>query len=158
MKSFTLIILLALSTLSLYSQSITDTIEIRRVYGTQYKQHGKIVSPKKMLEIMQGDNMAYSQMMKAKDKSDLSMIFGIPGGFCIGYPIGTLIAGGTPNTTLFAIGAALTVVSVTLSISANRQATTAVGIFNEGLRAKGYIKPKAVLGMCNNGVGVTLKF
>lgn len=158
MKSFTIIILLALATLSLYSQGISDTIQIRQSLGTQYLQHGKMLNPKKMLDIMQGNNGAYSEMIKAKDKYDISMIFGIPGGFFIGYPIGTLIGGGAPNLKLFAVGAALMVTSVVFSVSATKHATTAVGIFNEGLREKAYLKPKAVFGMCKHGVGVTLRF
>lgn len=158
MKSLTLFILLAIGSLSLYSQGISDTIQIRKSFGTQYLQHGKMLKPRNLLDIMYSDNAAYTEMLKAKDKYNLAMLLGIPGGFCFGYPIGTLIAGGTPNMTLLAVGAALTIVSVTFSISSNKHTVAAIGYYNEGLRLKGETKPSIRFGFCGQGLGMSLRF
>jgi hypothetical protein len=158
MKVVTLISFLMLGCINLYSQDVSDSIEIRMSYGVQFRQNGKTLSPRKMLEIMKVDNAAYGEMVVAKSKYDLSLLFGIPGGFLIGWPIGILIAGGIPNWKLAAAGVILTAISIKCTLSYNRHARTAVGYFNEGLRLEEGIKTSVNLGLCNHGLGLTIRF
>jgi hypothetical protein len=158
MKVILLISFLMLSSLFLFSQGVSDSIEIRMSYGVQFRQHGKTLSPRKMLAIMQVDNAAYSEMVVAKSKYDLSLLFGIPGGFLIGWPIGTLVAGGIPNWKLAAAGAVLTLISIKCTMSYNRHARIAAGYFNEGLRWEEGAKTSVNFGLCNHGLGLTVRF
>ena len=153
-----LISFLMLSSLFLYSQGVSDSIEIRMSYGVQFRQHGKTLSPRKMLAIMKVDNTAYSEMLIAKSKYDLSLLFGIPGGFLIGWPIGTMVAGGVPNWRLAAVGVALTIISIKCSLSYTRHARIAAGYFNEGLRLEEGAKTSVNFGLCDHGLGLTVRF
>jgi hypothetical protein len=158
MKVSLLISFLMLSSLFLYSQGVSDSIEIRMSYGVQFRQHGKTLSPRKMLAIMKVDNTAYSEMLIAKSKYDLSLLFGIPGGFLIGWPIGTMVAGGVPNWRLAAVGAALIIISVKCTLSYTRHARIAAGYFNEGLRLEEGAKTSVNFGLCDHGLGLTVRF
>ncbi len=158
MRVVTIISFLILGCISLHSQNVSDSIEIRMSYGVQFRQNGKTLSPREMLEIMKVDNAAYGEMVIAKSKYDLSLLLGIPGGFLIGWPIGTFIAGGDPNWKLAAVGVILTAISVKCSLSYNRHARIAVGYFNEGLRLEEGIKTTMHLGLSNHGVALTVKF
>lgn len=157
MKAFLLLCYLLTGSLFLYSQSVSDSIEIRMSYGIQFRQHGKTLSPRKMLAIMIVDNAAYSEMVIAKSKYDLSLLFGIPGGFLIGWPIGTFVAGGVPNWKLAAVGGVLTLISIKYTLSFNRHARIAAGYFNEGLRLEEGIKTSVHFGFCNHGLGLTVR-
>lgn len=72
MKTLIIFILLIPVFSNLYSQNISDSIEIRISNGVQFRQHGKKLSPDKMLEIMKTNNAAYREMERAKAKSDIS--------------------------------------------------------------------------------------
>ena len=158
MRVVVLISFLMLGCLNLYSQNISDSIEIRMSYGVQFRQHGVSLSPRNMLEIMKADNAAYGEMTIAKNQHDLSLICGIPGGFLIGWPIGTFIAGGDPNWKLAGFGAILTLISFKCSLSYNRHARTAVGYYNEGLSLEEGTKTRFNLGICKQGLGLTVWF
>jgi hypothetical protein len=158
MKNLVLFFLLITGGLDLYSQNVSDSIEIRISYGVQFRQHGKTLSPRKMLAIMKVDNTAYNEMLIAKSKHDLSLLFGIPGGFLIGWPIGTMVAGGVPNWRLAAAGVALTIISIKCTLSYTRHARIAAGYFNEGLRLEEGAKTSVNFGLCDYGLGLTVRF
>ncbi|MEI6061629.1 MAG: hypothetical protein WCR72_13035 [Bacteroidota bacterium] len=126
--------------------------------GVQFRQHNVTLTPRNMLEIMKEDNAAFREMTLAKSRHDLALLFGFPGGFLIGWPIGTFIAGGIPNWKLAGVGAILTLVSVKCSLSYNRHARTAVGYYNEGLSPVEGTKTRFNLGLCNHGLGLTVWF
>lgn len=107
---------------------------------------------------MKTNNAAYREMETAKAKSDLSWVFGIPGGFLIGYPLGRLIAGGIPNRLLVVAGGILSIVSFSLAISSDKQARVAAEYYNEGLRLSGTAKVSSNLGLCEHGFGLTVRF
>jgi len=82
----------------------------------------------------------------------------LPGGFLIGYPIGTAIAGGNANWTLAAVGAGLLVVAIPLISGYNKHAINAVNIYNRGLRSS--INPASSLNLrfTANGAGLRISF
>lgn len=158
MKIIVYIIFIILCSLNLYSQDVSDSIEIRMSNGVQFRQHGRLLTPRKMLEILKEDNAAYSEMVIAKSRYDLSLLVGIPGGFLIGWPIGTYIAGGTPSLRMASVGVALSVLSIAFNLSYNRHARTAAGYYNEGLKLVEGAKTSVNLGLCNHGLGLTVRF
>lgn len=50
---------------------------------------------------------AYVLMDKVKTRTTVVSVFSYAGGFMIGWPIGTAIAGGDPNWSLAGVGAGL---------------------------------------------------
>ena len=97
-------------------------------------------------------------MTLAKSQHDLSLLFGIPGGFLIGWPIGTYIADGIPNWKIAGVGAILTLISIKCTMSYNQHARSAVQHYNEGLSREESTKTRLNLRICNNGLGLTIWF
>jgi hypothetical protein len=86
------------------------------------------------------------------------MIFGLPGGFLIGWPLGTAAAGGKPNWVLAGIGAGLTVVSMTFSGAYSKHARNAVNLYNNGLKKVGRSRSEIEVGLMCNGIGAKIRF
>ncbi|UCG61822.1 MAG: hypothetical protein JSV52_00605 [Candidatus Zixiibacteriota bacterium] len=81
---------------------------------------------------MAGNDAAVAEMNKVKSRKTLSMVTGIPGGFCLGWTLGEAIWGEWDSTddVLLAIGIPLTLVSMVADASANKHMKEAVKIFN----------------------------
>lgn len=158
MKKTLTILLLILSTLQLIAQNQTDTIEVKQSFGTIFRQNGRNLTPKDLLEITKLNAAAYQEMQVAKKNYDAASIFGFAGGFMIGWPLGAAIAGGKPNWTLAAIGAGLVVVSIPLTVAYTKHAKNAVSIYNGKGLPTASRKIDFNLGLTGNGLGVTVTF
>lgn len=129
--SFAFFFLIAMATLS--AQSLTDSIAVKNRMGPVFLQHDKVLKPKQMVRIMEPVPNAYGYMEKAKSKFDVGTAIGYVGGALIGWPLGTLVAGGDPEWELAGIGAGLIVVSIPFASSYSRNARQAVGLYNGSL-------------------------
>lgn len=96
-------------------------------------QNGQKLRPGELLKITQINPEAYKEMKKAKSGFDVATIFGSIGGFLIGWPLGTALAGGDPNWALAGIGAGLVVVAIPFNSSYVKHAKNSVRIYNAGL-------------------------
>lgn len=157
MKQILISIALTCLSLAVQAQKMTDTIQIEKKLVTTYTLYGEKLTPRQMLDIMQVNPAAYDIMKKAKRNNDIGQVFGIAGGFLIGFPIGTAIAGGDPNWLLAGIGAGLVGVSIPFSIKYNKNARAAVAVYNDGIRSLGYQELEMKLGFTGNGIGLTVK-
>jgi len=134
MKKFFIIFALICATINLPGQSPSDSIQIKKRLGPVFQQNGRNLTPNQLLNITKSNPEAYAEMKIANTNYITSLFFQLPGGFLIGYPIGTAIAGGNANWTLAAVGAGLLVVAIPLISGYNKHATNAVNIYNRGLR------------------------
>jgi hypothetical protein len=139
-------------------QNISDTIEVKKSLGPVFYQHGKALKPRQLLEITRTNTEAYKEMKDAKAHNDFSSVFGFAGGFLIGWPIGSALAGGDPNWTLAAIGAGCVVIAIPLSIAGSKHAKKAVEIYNNGLKQTGRTHVDFNLGFSGNGPGIRMIF
>jgi hypothetical protein len=98
--------------INVFGQNRPDSITVINRLGPVFRQNGATLTPNKLLAITKSNQEAFSEMKIARNNYTASMIFQLPGGFLIGYPLGTAVAGGDPNWTLAAIGAGLVVVSI----------------------------------------------
>ena len=160
MKKNTLILvgILILCVSQIFAQSQTDSIQIKKSLGTIFIQNGKKLTPKQLLEITKVNQEAYKEMKVAKSNHDIGSVFGFAGGFLVGWPLGTAIAGGEPNWALAGIGAGLIVMSIPFSSSYAKHAKNAVGIYNNGLNQTGLRKVNFDLGLTCYGIGVKMRF
>jgi uncharacterized membrane protein YedE/YeeE len=158
MKKTFLIVLFAFSILSSFGQTKSDSIQVIHKLGTVFQQNGKNLTPSQLSQIIQTNKEASAEMKIAKTNYNASLVFQIPGGFLIGYPIGTALAGGKPNWTLAAIGAGLVVVAIPLVSAYNKHAKNAVGIYNKGLKYSSLIQLNIKLGVTSNGLGFRVNF
>ncbi len=139
-------------------QSSSDTIVVKKKLGTVFQQNGKNLTPRSLLEITQSNSEAYEEMKIAKSNYDVGYVIGFAGGFLVGWPLGTVIAGGEPNWTLAGIGAGIIVISIPFSSAYTKHAKNAVRIYNNGLRQTGLNNVEFKLGLTCNGLGLKIIF
>ncbi|MCJ8163738.1 hypothetical protein MKJ04_02725 [Pontibacter sp. E15-1] len=155
------LIFLFVVSLDLHSQSVSKRIDIEKVFaGHRFSQDGHKLSADEMVMLMRENKEAYAIMRAAKSTSTIASILGGAGGFLIGYPVGSHIAGGEPNWAMAGIGAGLFVVSIPISIKFNRLSKNAVDLYNAGLYEAKLRQGKTefLLGSTTNGHGVALNF
>lgn len=143
---------------SVSGQAPTDSITIKKSFGTVFLQHGKILTPKQLLKITKTVDEAYNEMKLAKNNFDAGSVIGFTGGAFIGWPIGTAIGGGEPNWTLAAVGAGLIVVSVPFTSAYKKHTIKAISIFNSRLKNTGLTNIDFKIGCTTHGVGLSLSF
>lgn len=143
---------------NMFGQNGSDSIAVVNRLGPVFRQNGTTLTPNKLLEITKSNQEAFSEMKIAKNNYTAGMIFQLPGGFLIGYPLGTAVAGGDPNWTLAAIGAGFVVISIPFISAYNKHAGNAVSIYNKGLRYSTVVRPELKFGITCNGPGFYLRF
>lgn len=156
MKKLALIGVFLISACTSYGQS--DTIEVRKKLGTVFMQHGKNLTPKQLLEIVDSNPEAYNEMKVAKTNMDVATVFGVVGGILIGYPVGYYLGGGDPPWAVAGVGAGLALISMPFSVAYTKHAKNAVRIYNDELRQTGCNRVDFKLGMTSTGVGVWVSF
>ena len=147
-----------LSSFQLVAQKQSDTIEVIKGFGTVFRQNGNDLRPRQLLEITQTNHEAYLEMQKAKVNHDWGALYGGAGGFLVGWPIGTSLAGRKANWTLAYIGGALILISIPLSSAYTRHAQSAVRIYNNGLKKTESFNPDFKLGLTNSGLCLSMRF
>jgi hypothetical protein len=158
MKNIIIIVLIAISG-SLFSQTVQDSIEIRKGLGNSFRYQGKLLLPKKLKEIVSVNPEAAREIKRANTNMVFGTILGGAGGGLIGYPVGTALAGGKANWTLAAAGAFAILVSIPFSVAYNNHTTKAVRIYNEGIRQTTDVKKlNFELGYTPDGIGVRMRF
>ena len=161
MKKISLIwILLILSCSFAFGQNPSDTIFMKKVFGGYKFIYGeKNLNMSKLVKTMEPNQQAYQQIKSAQSTYTFASILGFAGGFMIGWPLGTAIAGGEPNWVLAGIGAGLVIVTIPISQKFNKQARTAVTTFNEGAKTSSFWdKTDLRFGFTGNGVGFTMNY
>ncbi len=148
MKKIFFIGLLLMTFFNLYSQGMPDTIEVKK---SIFRQNGKRLAPKQLLEITKSNSEAYKEMGIAKINHDIGSLFALTGGFFIGLPIGTFLAGSDPNWALVGIGVGLACISIPFSTAYTKHAKNAVKLYNDGL------KQNVDLRVSFSGTGVSLR-
>jgi len=159
MKRIILIWIFLITAFGSFGQSKPDSIEIKKTFlGTVFRQNDKNLTPKQLLDITQSNSEAFKEMKIAKSNYDVGYVFGLAGGFLVGWPIGTAIAGGEPNWTLAGIGAGLIVISIPFSTAYNKHAKNAVNFYNNAWKLTGSNNVDFKIGLTYNGIGVRVTF
>lgn len=85
----------------------------------------------------------------------MATVLGFAGGFLIGWPIGTAVAGGEPQWELPAIGAGLVILAFPFSEQAKKKASIAVDLYNHDFREFTYRKnPELHFSLSAYGAGL----
>lgn len=158
MKKTYLAVLLLLACYIACAQTPQDSIyTVTKGMGTVFQQNGENLNPKRLLDISASNPQAYAEMKIAKSNYDAGSVFGFAGGFLIGWPIGTALAGGDPEWVIAGIGAGLLVISIPLSAAYKKHAVNAVNIYNSGISS---VSDRAVfkLGLSANGLSFKMTF
>jgi hypothetical protein len=161
MRNLTVLgILLFVCISSTFGQNPADSIVMKKAFGGyQFYQYDKRLNMSQLVEAMQTNEQAYKEIKAAQSTYTFAAIIGGAGGFMVGWPLGTAVAGGEPNWTLAGIGAGLIVISIPISQKFNKQAKTAVNTFNDGLKTSSFLeKTELRLAFTGNGIGLTIRF
>ncbi len=147
----TIILLFAISS---FAQS--ESITITKVFGGyKYSQANKPLTVKQLGSVLQANPEASKLFQQAKPNGTAATIFGVAGGFLVGWPIGTAIAGGNPSWELAGIGAGLIVVSIPFNNAFNKKTKEAVSIYNQGNKTSSV---KFNFNLSVQQAGITIKF
>ncbi len=158
MKKTIFIGLFLLNFAQIFAQNKSDSIEIKKALETTFKQNGKNLTPRKLLNITQTNTEAYKEMKIAKNNYNIESVFGSVGGFMVGWVLGGAVVGGEPNWTLAGIGAGLIIVSIPFSTAYSKHAINAVRIYNNGLKLTGMNNMDFKVGLTCNGIGIKMTF
>ena len=158
LKKTLLGVLLFSTVFSATSQNTADTIEVRKAFGTVFRYKGKNLTPRQLLDMTAPMPEARKEMEIAKTNHAAGTVFGFIGGFLVGWPLGTAIAGGDPNWALAGIGAGLIVISIPFSSAYTKHAKNAANLYNSGQKHSGLNGPGLDIGMTSNGLGLRLVF
>lgn len=145
---------------SVFSQNQNDSIHSTKVFGGyKFECKGKVLTYSDMLEMMKDNPEAYQYMEKAKSSAGIVNVLSFAGGFLIGWPLGTAMAGGKPNWTLAGVGCGLLIVTIPIASSSNKNAMIAIDKFNtkrKGLSFRGQYDLN--LGLNPSGLVLALRF
>jgi hypothetical protein len=114
-------------------QTRTDSIEIKKSFGTVFRQQGRNLTPQLLTDIVKNDPEAYKEMQQAKTNHTVATVFNYAGGFLVGYPLGTTLAGGKANWKLAGIGAGLLAISIPFTAGYTKHAVKAINNYNSSV-------------------------
>ena len=156
MKKLLFLAILAISSNLLLAQAPQDTIVINK---SVFMQNGKFLRSKQLLKITKTNPEALKYMQKACKNNAPALLLNSIGGFCIFSPIwARLTAGIKMNWQIFGIGAGFIAASIPFYSGYDKNAKTAVIIYNQGLQKTGYRKVQWESTVNANGIGIKARF
>ncbi len=158
MRKILFIGILLFTIVNSFGQNTKDSIEIRSGFSTTFRQNGKLLTPKQMLDVTLLNSQAHEEMVYAKTNYDIGSVFAACGGFLIGWPCGTYLGGGKPNWNLALGGASLCLLTIPFNSAYIRHAKNAAIIYNSGLKRTSFNSINIQYGFTSEGIGITLKF
>lgn len=84
-------------------------------------------------ELYLNNEAAYLEAKKVKRLENISMPFGLVGGFMIGWQLGNIIRKEPVNNKATSIGLGLSFVNILCSLSAMKARDTSLRLYNEGI-------------------------
>jgi len=127
-------------------------------FGMVFTQNGKILKPRDLVSITEGQIQADIYMKKAKLNSDWASVFGVIGGALVGWPVGTALAGGDPNWVLAGAGAGFIAISIPFAIGYKKNAIRGANIHNQNISTDSRMVHTYQLTAGSNGLGITFSF
>lgn len=158
-KSLVLFIIL-FSVSPLIAQSNIDKIKYKKIIFGEYRyfQNNKRLSNKQLKNILRNNEEAYKQYRDAQSYNVLSNAFGFIGGFMIGNTIADIVFDKEPDWQIGIIGASVILISIPIYSTANKQERYAVDYYNQFVPYSQNTLNELHFGICENGMGLKLKF
>ena len=158
MRKFILVLVALSGVVYGFSQNEADTIQVQQKLGKVYLMDGKPMFAKDLYAVLNTNEAAVVKVKQAKSNLFPLYLFSCAGGFLIGWPLGTALAGGDANWTLALIGAGLVGLSIPFQVGYNKNMYDAVKIYNSDLQKLGINRTTLEFGMTRNGLGVVMRF
>ncbi len=158
MKQILIMLMICMST-NLFSQTVANSVLTKKVLSDYQFHEGDKLKLNQLAYTMKHEVPDYQQVKPAKSTSTFALILSSVGGFLVGWPIGTAIAGGDPNWTLAAIGAGLIVISIPFYQSAKSKARQGINTSDGELQTSSiWDKSELNFSVTGNGIGLVLSF
>ena len=142
--------------------SLAQEIEMHKSFwGYRYYQGDQVLTLKEVAKTVRPNAEAFEFVEKSYRQKNLTTILGVIGGFCVGYPLGSELAGGEAVWPVVAIGAGLIVISFPVSVAAGKNAQKGIDIYNSSLTPSAYLRPRKYhlsLATGQDGIGLRLQF
>jgi hypothetical protein len=123
--------------------------------GVRFEMDTVTLGLNQVLEIVKENPTAYDELKRAKRNYSAAGVCGFAGAILIAVPIGTAIAGGSPEWGLAAGGAALLAVSIPLNNSFRGHTMEALDLYNAKYKIS-RIKPE--FQFYGNGARLIIRF
>lgn len=159
MKKSLLLCLLLIASCSLVGQINMDSISVQTTFaGCRIFQGYQQLTLTQLASIVQVNEEAYKQVIKAQTTNTISTIIGGIGGALMGYPLGTVLGGGKANWTMFGIGAGLAVISIPIFNKTVKQIVSSVDLYNRGFKSGAKPVSEFKFGIKGNGLAIAMTF
>jgi hypothetical protein len=135
-----------------------DIIMQKTFGGVKFYQDTRLLKPKEVLATMEPNTEAFNAFKKAKSNYDAANVFGFIGGFMIGWPLGTAVAGGDPEWGIAAGGAAFALIAIPLTSSFKKHAKNAVDLYNNGELPSASLQPRIHMQFMGTGAKLIVVF
>ena len=119
--------------------------------------HSRPQRHKDLLKITKNNPVAYNAVAKAGTNNAASVVFSVIGGGFIGWQLGNVVMGQPVNKYMLGAGLAAIAITIPLDIGYKKNLRKAVHSYNEGVPLVTRSK-QLELGLCENGLGLRLKF
>jgi hypothetical protein len=149
-------IVLSLLALSLFQISLAQEIKAYKTFGgVRFEMDTVTMGLNQVLTIVKENPEAYAELKRAKSNYNAAGVLGFSGAILIAFPVGTAIAGGSPEWGLAAGGAALLLASIPFTTAFRSHTMQALDLYN-GKNKTSRIKPE--LRFFGTGARLSIRF
>ncbi len=139
--------------------SYAQTIEILPSFnGYKYLQNEERKSMRDLVTIMRHNSEALLLIKSARRNTIISNSISGAGGVLIGYTVVSTFLGDQPDFTIVGIGIGLALVTIPITLKANRKAKSAIAYYNSSTRITSSHYKKLNIAIKGNGLGITFSF
>lgn len=150
------LVLLSLIFLCFSQISLAQEIKAYKTFGgVRFEMDTVTLGVNQVLEIVKENPEAYAELKRAKSNNNAAGVLGFSGVILIALPIGTAIAGGSPEWGLAAGGAALILASIPFTTAFRGHTMQALDLYNGKFKTS-RIKPE--FRFYGTGARLTIRF
>lgn len=150
------LVLLFLFVLFFFQISLAQEIKVYKTFGgVRFEMDTVTLGLNQVLEIVKENPQAYGELKRAKINYNAAGVFGFAGGILVGFPVGTAIAGGSPEWGLAAGGAVLLLASIPLTNAFRGHTMESLDLYNSKFKTA-RLKPE--LQFYGTGARLTIRF
>ena len=160
MKKLILLFLAILCYGKLQAQTASDStiIMYNTFTGIRFEQNRQEIDRADVYDMLSTNELSNLFIYKASLNESLSMLFGMGGGFLIGYPLGQQLSNKEPNWEFAGGGILLLLVAAHFNGAYKNNMALAISVYNKQFSNKTASRLKIDVGINQGGAGVCMRF
>lgn len=149
-------LVLSFLALALFQISLAQEIKAYKTFGgVRFEMDTVTIGLNQVLTIVKENPEAYEELKRAKTNYNTAGVLGFSGAILIAFPIGTAVAGGSPEWGLAAGGAALLLASIPFTTAFRSHTMQALDLYNGKNKTS---RIKSELRFYGTGARLTIRF